>query len=70
MSEIRAALAGLPKEQRAAVVYRDLLGLSYGETAEQMGTTVNAVTMLLHRGRRQLRRRSVSRPAVSGCGVG
>jgi RNA polymerase sigma-70 factor, ECF subfamily len=53
--EIRAALASLPTAQRAAVVYRDLLGLSYGETAEQMGKSVNAVTMLLHRGRGQLR---------------
>jgi RNA polymerase sigma-70 factor, ECF subfamily len=53
--ELRAALASLPEEQRAAVVYRDLLGLSYGETAQQMGTSVNAVTMLLHRGRRRLR---------------
>lgn len=53
--EIRAALESLPREQRAAVVYRDLLGLSYDETAEQMGTSVNAVTMLLHRGRRRLR---------------
>jgi RNA polymerase sigma-70 factor, ECF subfamily len=55
MPEIRAALASLPREQRAAVVYRDVLGLSYGETAEQMGTSVNSVTMLLHRGRRRLR---------------
>jgi len=55
MPEIRAALANLPREQRAAVVYRDLLGLSYGETAQQMGTSVNAVTMLLHRGRKRLR---------------
>jgi RNA polymerase sigma-70 factor (ECF subfamily) len=55
MPEIRAALASLPREQRTAVMYRDLLGLSYGETAEQMGTSVNAVTMLLHRGRRRLR---------------
>jgi RNA polymerase sigma-70 factor (ECF subfamily) len=55
MSEIRAALASLPMEQRAAVLYRDVLGLSYNETAEQMGTTVNAVTMLLHRGRQRLR---------------
>lgn len=55
MPEIRAALASLPREQRAAVVYRDLLGLSYGETAAKMGTSVNAVTMLLHRGRRRLR---------------
>jgi RNA polymerase sigma-70 factor (ECF subfamily) len=55
MPEIRDALAGLPREQCAAVLYRDVLGLSYGETAEQMGTSVNAVTMLLHRGRQRLR---------------
>ena len=55
MPEIRAALASLPREQREAVVYRDLLGLSYDETAEQMGKSVNAVTMLLHRGRLRLR---------------
>lgn len=55
MPEIRAALASLPREQQAAVLYRDLLGLSYAETAEQMGTSVNAVTMLLHRGRQRLR---------------
>jgi RNA polymerase sigma-70 factor, ECF subfamily len=55
MSEIRAALTSLPREQRAAVLYRDVLGLSYGETAERMGTSVNAVTMLLHRGRKRLR---------------
>ena len=55
MPEIRAALASLPKEQRAAVVCRDLLGLSYGETAEQMGRSVDSVTMLLHRGRTRLR---------------
>jgi len=55
MPELRAALTSLPREQRAAVLYRDVLGLSYGETAEQMGTTVNAVTMLLHRGRMRLR---------------
>jgi RNA polymerase sigma-70 factor (ECF subfamily) len=53
--EIHAALASLPREQRAAVVYRDVLGLSYGETAERMGKSVNAVTMLLHRARGQLR---------------
>jgi RNA polymerase sigma-70 factor (ECF subfamily) len=55
MPEIRAALTSLPREQRRAVLYRDVVGLSYGETAEQMGTTVNAVTMLLHRGRQRLR---------------
>jgi RNA polymerase sigma-70 factor (ECF subfamily) len=66
LPEIRAALASLPAEQRAAVLYRDLLGLSYGETAEQMGTSVNAVTMLLHRGRRRLRRTLGVATAVPG----
>jgi RNA polymerase sigma-70 factor (ECF subfamily) len=55
MPEIRAALTSLPREQRVAVLYRDVLGLSYGETAEQMGRSVNAVTMLLYRGRQRLR---------------
>jgi RNA polymerase sigma-70 factor, ECF subfamily len=68
VSEIRAALANLPSEQRAAVLYRDLLGLSYGETAEQMGTSVNAVTMLLHRGRQRLRQ--TLGMTVAGVGLG
>jgi RNA polymerase sigma-70 factor (ECF subfamily) len=67
MPEIRAALASLPKEQRAAVLYRDVLGLSYGETAEQMGTSVNAVTMLLYRGRQRLRQ--TLGVSVGGLGV-
>jgi len=66
MPEIRAALASLPSEQRAAVLYRDLLGLSYGETADRMGTTVNAVTMLLYRGRQRLRQTI----GVTAAGVG
>ena len=65
LSDLRAALASLPKGQRAAVLYRDLLGLSYGETADRMGTTVNAVTMLLYRGRQRLRQTlGVTAPGV------
>jgi len=64
VSEIRAALESLPSEQRTAVVYRDVLGFSYGETAEQMRTSVNAVTMLLHRGRKRLRQ---TLGVTSGC---
>lgn len=67
MSELRAALANLPLEQRAAVLYRDLLGLSYRETAAQMGTSVDAVTMLLHRGRKRLRQ--TIGVAVAGFGL-
>jgi RNA polymerase sigma-70 factor (ECF subfamily) len=66
LPELREALASLPREQQSAVLYRDLLGLSYGETAEQMGTSVSAVTMLLHRGRKRLRQSL----AAGGIGVG
>jgi RNA polymerase sigma-70 factor, ECF subfamily len=55
VAELHAALTRLPRQQQTAVVYRDVLGLSYDETAEQMGTSVNAVTMLLYRGRQRLR---------------
>jgi RNA polymerase sigma factor (sigma-70 family) len=56
LPEITAALKGLPKSQQTALVYRDVLGLSYAETAAQMGATVPAVTMLLHRARSGLRK--------------
>jgi RNA polymerase sigma-70 factor (ECF subfamily) len=55
LPEIRAALADLPKNEQAAVLYRDVFGLSYAEMAEQMGRTVPAVTMILHRARSHLR---------------
>lgn len=55
LPEIKAALAGLPRKEQAAVLYRDVLGLSYAEMAERMNTTVPAVTMLLHRARSRLR---------------
>jgi RNA polymerase sigma-70 factor, ECF subfamily len=55
LPEIKAALADLSKNEQAAVLYRDLLGLSYAEMAEQMDTTVAAVGMLLHRARSRLR---------------
>jgi RNA polymerase sigma factor (sigma-70 family) len=55
LPEIKAALGGLPKHEQTAILYRDVLGLSYAEMAEQMETTVPAVTMLLHRARARLR---------------
>ena len=57
LPDIKAALAGLSKNEQAAVLYRDLIGLSYAETAAEMGTTVPAVTMLLHRARSRMRGR-------------
>ena len=54
-AELHEAMGLLPENQRAAVLYRDVLGLSYDETAAEMGTTVGSVQMLLHRGRNRLR---------------
>ena len=49
------ALATLPAEQRRAFVLREIVGLSYDEIAEELGSTVGSVQMLLFRARRSLR---------------
>jgi RNA polymerase sigma-70 factor (ECF subfamily) len=49
------ALAGLPENQREAVVLRHWQGCSLAEIAEVLGCTTAAVTGLLHRGMRKLR---------------
>ena len=49
------ALAELPPEQRQVFVLRELGGLSYDEIAEEVGSTVGAIQMLLFRARRTLR---------------
>ena len=49
------ALASLPPEQRRVFVFREIVGLSYGEIADELGSTVGSVQMLLFRARRSLR---------------
>ena len=49
------ALAELPSEQRRVFVLREVGGLSYDEIAEEVGSTVGAIQMLLFRARRSLR---------------
>jgi RNA polymerase sigma-70 factor (ECF subfamily) len=51
------ALATLPENQREAVVLRHWDGYSLGEIGERLGCTTAAVTGLLHRGLRNLRKR-------------
>jgi RNA polymerase sigma-70 factor (ECF subfamily) len=58
------ALADLPPEQRQVFVLRELAGLSYDEIAEEVGSTVGAIQMLLFRARRSLRER-LEPPAVA-----
>jgi RNA polymerase sigma-70 factor, ECF subfamily len=54
-SVLRSALARLAPEQRAAVVLRDLEGLSTSEAASAAGVREAAFKSRLHRGRMQLR---------------
>jgi RNA polymerase sigma-70 factor (ECF subfamily) len=54
-SALEAALARLPKQQRAAVVLSYYEDCSNAQVAEIMGTTVDAVESLLKRGRQRLR---------------
>jgi RNA polymerase sigma-70 factor (ECF subfamily) len=52
---LRSALAALPAQQRDVFLLREIIGLSYDEIAEELGSTVGAVQMLLFRARQTLR---------------
>ncbi len=51
------AIAGLPPEQRAVLVLRDIQGLSGAATAQTLGLSRAAMKSRLHRGRATLRSR-------------
>jgi RNA polymerase sigma-70 factor (ECF subfamily) len=51
---IGEALAGLPEQQRRAILLREWQGLSYREVAEEMGLSQSAVETLIFRARRSL----------------
>ena len=52
---VRRALAALPAQQREVFLLREVSGLSYGEIAERLDSTVASVQMLLFRARQALR---------------
>jgi len=51
---VKGALAKLPKDQRMAVIFREIEGLSYQEMAETMGCSLGTVMSRLHYGRRKM----------------
>jgi RNA polymerase sigma factor (sigma-70 family) len=53
--DVQDALRALPDEYRAAVVLCDVVGLPYGEIADQLGVPVGTVRSRIHRGRALLR---------------
>ena len=53
--QVRAAVDALPPGQRHAAYRFYLQGLTYGEAAEELGISVNALKARLHQGRRALR---------------
>ncbi len=55
--QVRAAVAALPANQRAALVLRYFHEFTYAEIAEIMGLSTAAVDSLLHRARRTLHHR-------------
>lgn len=61
---VRAALAGLPADQREVVILRHVLGLTPAEIATRMGRSESSVHGLHHRGRIALKQELVA----SQCG--
>jgi len=51
---VKLAMDSLPPEQKAAIVFRDVEGLSYQEMAEAMGCSIGTVMSRLHYGRKRM----------------
>jgi RNA polymerase sigma-70 factor (ECF subfamily) len=51
---VKWAMQKLPHEQRAALIFRDVEGLSYQEMAEAMGCSIGTVMSRLHYGRKRV----------------
>jgi RNA polymerase sigma-70 factor (ECF subfamily) len=55
LERISAALDDLPGKLRSVVVLKDVYGMSHEAIAEELGITVSAAKVRLHRARRKLR---------------
>lgn len=63
VSEIFAAIAQLPDEFRLTLAAVDILGLSYGEAAQALGTREATITTRLYRARQRVARELSDPPA-------
>jgi len=52
--KVKGALAKLPDDQRAAIIFREVEGLSYQEMAKAMDCSMGTVMSRLHYGRKKL----------------
>jgi RNA polymerase sigma-70 factor (ECF subfamily) len=59
LERLAAAVGELPPKLRAIVVLKDVYGLSHEAIAEELGISVSAAKVRLHRGRRKLQERWV-----------
>jgi RNA polymerase sigma-70 factor (ECF subfamily) len=55
MAQLSAALQELPPRLRALVVLKDVYGLSHEDIADELGISVTAAKVRLHRGRKRMR---------------
>src|SRR5436190_1751146 len=55
LDRLSLALEALPPKLRVLVVLKDVYGLSHEEIAEELGISVPAAKVRLHRGRKRLR---------------
>jgi len=51
---VKSVMDKLPAEQKAALIFRDVEGLSYQEMAEAMGCSIGTVMSRLHYGRKRV----------------
>jgi RNA polymerase sigma-70 factor (ECF subfamily) len=70
VSEIYAAIAGLPEDFRLAIAAVDILGLSYGEAAAALGAREATITTRLYRARQRIARQLSAEPSQPPVGEG
>jgi RNA polymerase sigma-70 factor (ECF subfamily) len=70
VGEIFDAIADLPDDFRLAIVAVDVLGLSYGEAADSLGTLEATITTRLYRARQRIARRLSEEPEADPAGEG